>query len=418
MTFSSAFSSSFLSPFGDSAAFDSDLFLDFEKGQYGDAGKSASFSDLVTFTRSTTATFVDVDGNIASAAIDSPRFDYSTGRRGLLKEESATNICDYSSEADNAGWLKQSLGSGTVPVVTANQATSPDGTTTADLVTFDVSAGTGSGDRSLLVPSKIGSITDSVTRTFSIYIKSSSATSYNMRLRINGGIEDITVTSEWQRFDVQGSSGSDGTIHLGLYNSINSDTASVYIWGCQIETGNYPSSYIPTSGSSVTRAEDVITLEYENLVGNILNSNGSMPDAFSIAYKGCVSFTDNNSSQEVSFFNWQADGSNFTRSLLRTNTGDGEFWIRQRALGVEDSVAGGSPTAGQNVQFSVASRHGATFVNGASNGTAFTEDTTPTSLPDLSTSDMMAFDIFNGVIYILKAWNSDIGNSGLEEQTA
>ena len=63
----------------------------------------------VTFTRSTTATFIGSNGLIQIAAIDAPRFDYNPvtlAAKGLLTEEQRTNSVLYSEQFDNAAWTK------------------------------------------------------------------------------------------------------------------------------------------------------------------------------------------------------------------------------------------------------------------------------------------------------------------------
>jgi hypothetical protein len=55
---------------------------------------SKTFSQIITFTRASTATFFDSAGVLQSAAIDAPRFDYdpsTLAARGLLIEEARTN---------------------------------------------------------------------------------------------------------------------------------------------------------------------------------------------------------------------------------------------------------------------------------------------------------------------------------------
>jgi hypothetical protein len=63
--------------------------------------------------------------------VNEPRFDYdpvTLAARGLLIEESRTNLLTYSEQFDNAAWTK------TNATVTANAAVAPDGATTADLL--------------------------------------------------------------------------------------------------------------------------------------------------------------------------------------------------------------------------------------------------------------------------------------------
>ena len=45
--------------------------------------------------------------------------------------------------------------------------------------------------------------------------------------------------------------------------------SSVYIWGAQLEVGSYATSYIPTSGSTVTRNQDIFTRDG---IGSLINS--------------------------------------------------------------------------------------------------------------------------------------------------
>jgi len=130
----------------------------------------------LTWTRSTTATFVDRYGVVQTAAIDVERQE----AEGWFIEGPSTNLVVRSEEFDNASWLKVGTGTGIAPIVTANFAVAPDGTTTADRVQLNSGAGATSGDESRLGQT----ITFTGNETFSIYLKSNTA-----------GEFDVTITA-------------------------------------------------------------------------------------------------------------------------------------------------------------------------------------------------------------------------------
>lgn len=82
------------------------LVYNFENGIYGalPSSRRQELDDLVTITRASTGTYIDASGVIQTAAIDAPRFDYSTGARALLLEGSATNFATRSSHTDAYPW--------------------------------------------------------------------------------------------------------------------------------------------------------------------------------------------------------------------------------------------------------------------------------------------------------------------------
>jgi hypothetical protein len=69
------------------------------------------------------------------------------------------------------------------------------------------------------------------------------------------------------------------------------------------------------------------------------------------------------------------------------------------------------------VPFNISSRHGSTFINGAVDGAALTEDTTPTALPDLSSTNLEIAQDFMGTIGTFRQFAGDIGDAGLVTAT-
>ena len=66
----------------------------------------------------------------------------------------------------------------------------------------------------------------------------------------------------------------------------------------------------------------------------------------------------------------------------------GRIYFTQEEAGVVDSVNSDAFNIGINVPFNIASRHGSGFINGSISGTALTANTTPSALPDLSSTNL------------------------------
>ena len=247
----------------------------------------------VTFTRGSTATYVGSDGLIKTAASGEARFDHdpATGESlGLLVEESRTNLITYSAEFDNAAWIKH--GGATKASVTPNTHVAPDGTVTADTLQDNVT--NNYGRIYLAAPP---SASPNTIYTFSIYVAKDSNTSripefvlsdgagVSLRMRLNTSTGEIyeyayagglfrnsyiqSIDNYWKLVMTVESSASASTMQVEIRPAMaNSFTAnqtyslvdSIVAWGAQLEAGTYPTSYIPTSGSTVTRSADVASL--------------------------------------------------------------------------------------------------------------------------------------------------------------
>lgn len=224
--------------------------------QGGGPTKSLDFSTSlpsgVTFSRGSSATYFDSAGVLQTASSNVARIDYNPATlvsRGLLIEEARTNLLLRSAEFNNAAWVDISVGTTTV---SSDYATAPDGASAADRLQGN--------NANTWFAQVVGTGHASTTKTFSVWAKSNSGSpsGVNLILSFSGGsvyTSGITVTSTWQRFTFTQAfgAGDTGTLRAGINHGNGND---ISVWGAQLETGAFATSYIPTAGSTVARSAD------------------------------------------------------------------------------------------------------------------------------------------------------------------
>ena len=221
-----------------------------------------TIAEQFTFTRGSEATFVNAQGLIESTASnDAPRIDYSTGAKAFLLEPQSTNLIPYSEDFSNAAWAKSNV------IITPNQGISPSGLNNAfKYVGSSISQNVQT------------TINVSSNYTYSFYVKT--INSPFIRLRTSDGscwfnmttnavatnnfasAEIKNIGNNWYRLSVTSSSFTSSNsffIHPHATDNTSNelDGGEFLLWGAQLEQQSYATSYIPTSGASATRNQEL-----------------------------------------------------------------------------------------------------------------------------------------------------------------
>lgn len=221
------------------------------------------------FTRASSATVVNKAGLIETVGTGIPRIDFLGNTNGaLLLEPQRTNLITYSNDFTNSGW---SHFRGTI---TANAIISPDGTLNASRYQEDSQTGSHMFRRQSL------SITNGLSYTGSIFAKKGELTSIILQSNSSSrwvasatfDLENGTVTSGtgvienygngWYKCSISGNAvqtTADAGLEILTSSSVGRNGDGLYMYGAEFEQSSYPTSYIPTQGSTVTRVAEICT---------------------------------------------------------------------------------------------------------------------------------------------------------------
>jgi hypothetical protein len=203
---------------------------------------------------------------------------------GVLIEEERKNLLQWSQEFNEAAWTK------TGSSISANAVAAPDGTTTADKIVEN----TVNTQHGISVVNTGGAA--STSSTFSIFAKAAERSKIRLLNTDNatGGVDAVfdlaagtvgaasitgnyssgsaaiqDVGNGWYRCSVVATKTGAGNTSIvpivQLYTTtqtyLGDGVSGAYVWGAQVEqAASFPTSYIPTVASQVTRLADQVSI--------------------------------------------------------------------------------------------------------------------------------------------------------------
>jgi hypothetical protein len=395
-----------------------------------------SGTTLVTHTRASSGTFVGSNGVLQTAATDVPRFDHNpqTGESlGLLVEEQRTNLTVGSELFTGGGWTP-----GAISVASTTVTTAPDGSNNASKLTENTVA-----SQFHFLNYAITKAASAITYTYSIYLK---AAGREVAFSIASGSNGVACRFDVATGVITGNAGTFGTgftaaiaaitaasngwyrcsltcttdttvsltAQISLWNTslatnvyTGDGVSGVYAWGAQLEAGAFPTSYIPTTSATVTRAADVASITGTNFSRWYNQTEGTV---FSDA---TVSYTVPGSAFPLVVGLNDGTANNKIVNGYLTSAGAG-FEVSTGGVG----QAGIYPsTASTNRKLASCYRLNdfAASVNGGTVGTD-TSGTVPT-VDRLGINVVTGYNALNGTIKRLTYWPTRLGNEVLQRIT-
>jgi hypothetical protein len=294
-------------------------------------------SAATAYTATTTAPITRYQPQLMTAAAGVARLDHdpiTREARGLLIEESRSNLMTFTEDLTNVAWVK------TAASITANATVAPDGTLTADAVIENTATGVHRAQQVLSVTPN--------TYTISAYVKAAGrdvirvevsqpgetavGVHYDLLNQVvslnqdNRGVNPFiqSVGNGWLRVGVtvvQTGGGASSMYFYGMPRSLltagNSWTGDGYsgffLWGAQIELAGFATSYIARlDATAASRAADAASMTGTNFSAWFRADEGTLYAEFNTGVtsatvdtpgtgRGVAAITDNTPNNRLRF---------------------------------------------------------------------------------------------------------------------
>lgn len=396
--------------------------------QYSNAQSMFTWSSSTKYTR-------NASGVLVASGANTPAYEWTNAGAalGVRVEGARTNSC-LQSENFATTWTRSGIlafGSGS----TVNAATAPDGNVTADLVTEDSTAATDHSIRQAVT-------TTVATWTFSVFVKQppSNARRYIMMFVATGSVGSVfdlqtgtdlgaltlanpalssgieAWANGWYRCWVT-YTGAAASVSHRLYLlqastavDYNGDGVSgLYMWGGQVELGDSPSTYIPTTTGAVTRNADAISRtlgsEFSATAGTLLTTY-SVPIIYASGSDRVIASIDDGTANER--FRYRIQASQSDADFLVTDGGVAQADIDGPAISANTTVKAAMAWSANDFEL---------VVNGTSAGTDVSGTLPTVTTLNLGAGPSGADGLF-GHIQKLEMWPTRLTQAQMQTLTA
>ena len=341
-----------------------------------------------------------------------------SGCGSWLFEPQSTNLITQSETFSDASWTKQQI------TITQNATISPSGLIDASMIsedntnnyhrirknislsvdaTLSIFAKKGTIDKFLLWSGSNGVGFDLTLGTINNVSGLNPPSSSSIKDFGNGWYRCSITDNSISAFEVFSLQDFSGFIYQG------SSTNNFYIWGAQLEEQSYATSYIPTSGSSVTRNQDVCTnggslASINSTEGTLYFEGASLESTLLSGYNYYITIS---------------DGTSSNRLELRQTTSNMQFLWRVNGVYQNQIVSSGILLTDFNkIALKYSNSQIALWMNGSQIGTINSPTLFPiNTLNDLSFNDGTLGFPFRGKTKALAVWKEALSDQELTELT-